>query len=862
MALPKGDLQVLVGVLGGANIDGQSGLLIKKQLTKIVGTLNSEKYVKQRGLKIGISEDGTREEIKKSIEDVLKTIETTDNFKLHITEIDAMAAIDKVKQELDAMLRTIKIDTGFEVSIGSDGLSSATKKVQGDAAKATLSLNEIEAKLKELGVTSKSITKTYEQMWNALGGDNAVGDNRKALDEMRAAFIAFETARNNLDSKKAFATEDTVQEVYALGAIVQEQFKKIADSMNLQTVPILPDVEARIKELEVPAKHITKVYGQMWEALGGDNAEGENRVAIDRLKQDYIELMSLIDRVKNNPIGASENDFQDIYYLSASIQEQFKGIRDSMAQANAPVAPVLEDIDAQLKMIDISAKGADAVFKKLNTTLSQNSQWDGAAEQLKSLKDAYVALIGAINKAKADPSAVTADMVKGIEDAFDNFNRTKTNSEHLVTVNTADAEAKLKVLTLACKDAEASLKKVRKALEKNPEAESAVGDISALEAAYKRLSAAIRKIAADPTKATTAMYDEANAARTAFVNEATRMTSLIDGLEHGQERLNGVAKSVKDYEAILSAAKNNLGSATELLGTAEIEKYEKALTRLTTELKNAEGIDLTADPEAFLGILERIKAEMAIIDPMYKKAKIVNDVLRQENTLRTQAINLLKQYNRFMEANPAAKGTTQFQEMEGIVDTLRRVRDGAEEIDNVKLSSLRAQFAGLEQDLRDAGRVGESFGDTLKRQIKGLVQLLGPASIVDELVDQVREMVNVVKEIDAAMTELKKVTDESEITYAEYLDDAVVRAKELGASVADTVNASADFARLGYSLKDAASLADSALVYKNVGDGITDVTAASESIISTMRAFKVEAENAMFIVDKFNEVGRRICPAA
>ena len=44
-------------------------------------------------------------------------------------------------------------------------------------------------------------------------------------------------------------------------------------------------------------------------------------------------------------------------------------------------------------------------------------------------------------------------------------------------------------------------------------------------------------------------------------------------------------------------------------------------------------------------------------------------------------------------------------------------------------------------------------------------------------------------------------------------------------------------------------------MYKNVGDGIEDVSQASESIISTMKAFGIEAENAISIVDKFNEVG-------
>ena len=39
------------------------------------------------------------------------------------------------------------------------------------------------------------------------------------------------------------------------------------------------------------------------------------------------------------------------------------------------------------------------------------------------------------------------------------------------------------------------------------------------------------------------------------------------------------------------------------------------------------------------------------------------------------------------------------------------------------------------------------------------------------------------------------------------------------------------------------------------GDGIEDISEASESIIATMQAFGISASDAMSIVDKFNEVG-------
>lgn len=54
-----------------------------------------------------------------------------------------------------------------------------------------------------------------------------------------------------------------------------------------------------------------------------------------------------------------------------------------------------------------------------------------------------------------------------------------------------------------------------------------------------------------------------------------------------------------------------------------------------------------------------------------------------------------------------------------------------------------------------------------------------------------------VKEIDTAMTELKKVSDASPTEITAYFDDAIVSAKELGSSVNEMISATADWQRMG-----------------------------------------------------------------
>lgn len=124
-----------------------------------------------------------------------------------------------------------------------------------------------------------------------------------------------------------------------------------------------------------------------------------------------------------------------------------------------------------------------------------------------------------------------------------------------------------------------------------------------------------------------------------------------------------------------------------------------------------------------------------------------------------------------------------------------------------------------------------------------------------DIIRYLRQGFNEVLQIDTAMTELKKVTDETAVAYDNFAKSAYASSKKIGSTMKEFIQASADFARLGYSIDEASQLAEAANVYKNVGDGIDDVAQASESIISTMKAFNIEATDSMGIVDRFNEIG-------
>lgn len=149
----------------------------------------------------------------------------------------------------------------------------------------------------------------------------------------------------------------------------------------------------------------------------------------------------------------------------------------------------------------------------------------------------------------------------------------------------------------------------------------------------------------------------------------------------------------------------------------------------------------------------------------------------------------------------------------------------------------------------------QSFMKALKGDAKGLFSaFIGGMSTMYAVGRYLKEGIQYVHELDKALTELKKVTDETEETYDKFLETAGKTSTRIGSTLSNMTSATAEFAKLGYDINTAAAMAESALVYTNVGDNV-DVETGSQSIISTMKAFGIEANNTMSIVDKFNEIG-------
>ena len=155
--------------------------------------------------------------------------------------------------------------------------------------------------------------------------------------------------------------------------------------------------------------------------------------------------------------------------------------------------------------------------------------------------------------------------------------------------------------------------------------------------------------------------------------------------------------------------------------------------------------------------------------------------------------------------------------------------------------------------MRGLNRLGASLKDQMTQAAQSFTQWLSVSSAVMLVLNQLRKMPQEVYAIDTAMTELAKVSDTTTKRLSQSLEKSVETAKKYASTIDDVVSATADWSRLGYNIEDAERLAEIATIYKNVGDGI-DISTANESLVSTLQGFKINAEEALHIIDAFNEV--------
>lgn len=200
-----------------------------------------------------------------------------------------------------------------------------------------------------------------------------------------------------------------------------------------------------------------------------------------------------------------------------------------------------------------------------------------------------------------------------------------------------------------------------------------------------------------------------------------------------------------------------------------------------------------------------------------------------------------------------------FTEKNGIVSLKGTFKDSAGEAQtlSVQLNTLNGQIKNLGTSVKPVESGLSKFFSGWKEKMVNLAQYLTSFQAMNQVWNTFKQGLEIVKEFDTALTEMRKVSDEPISKLKEFQKESFDMAKSVGTTALQIQNSTADFQRLGESFSDAKQSAVNANKLLNVSefDNIDDATSA---LISMKAAYSEVAETDL--VDKVNQVGEMIMP--
>lgn len=176
-------------------------------------------------------------------------------------------------------------------------------------------------------------------------------------------------------------------------------------------------------------------------------------------------------------------------------------------------------------------------------------------------------------------------------------------------------------------------------------------------------------------------------------------------------------------------------------------------------------------------------------------------------------------------------------------------------VDKSELNKLANSFKLVDQAATAAGVKGKTFRDSLKGAIASISRYISASTLIYSAIRAIRSGITDIVELDTALVDLRKTTDATEAELKEFYYTANDTAKQLGVTTKEVISAAAEWSRLGYSIKDAETMAKTSSIFASISPGV-DIEKATDGLVSAMKAFNIEADDALDgVASKINAIG-------
>lgn len=364
--------------------------------------------------------------------------------------------------------------------------------------------------------------------------------------------------------------------------------------------------------------------------------------------------------------------------------------------------------------------------------------------------------------------------------------------------------------------------------------------------------------------------------------------------------INKTKDAVKDLNSELTRMSSKNLSSTSIIadknGLSEINKYKDGIAQTTSEvIKNGqvtkqvitENISqfnnlknqlqnklLTAKSNNLIDstVIDKLQAKLNSLDTNSSVIKVKelqtainnlgsNDsgIVRLQNSitkLQERIANIKKNKIDVIDTSEINELKMAESEVTNLKNMLSQLKAG-DVIDGKKITSSINQATNSVRTLESEFRNVNTTASGLATTMKSIFSYAIGGSVIYAAMNSIREAVNITIELNSAMTNLKKVTDETSETYTSFLNNMHNVALELGTQSNAMVDATTNWAKTGKNLQEAAELAENTVLLTKVGD-VDNVDTAQTYMLPALQAFNIEAEKSITLIDKYNNISNNM----
>lgn len=608
--------------------------------------------------------------------------------------------------------------------------------------------------------------------------------------------------------------EDTEQEL-KLQKMQEEHLRNINELTSKQ---VDADNKQRLKEEAATVKELVELYQQLGQAKAMADAESDTV-----LKQPFVDRANQIQ---------GEIDTKESTIDRSKYSQQFSGAQEESYRKQI----VEELIDLYTKLGDTEAKedrmsSGDATAKQYQDEMDALYEKIDATRKLIDINEEFENQFSAARKAANDAVVSKADKT----DAASDDKKFEKLAKLYEKLGKLQAQADATGNAVKQEDARQLDEAIKKEKEQLALSEAQTEELQRRLEISKQNEALRQGSVEAQNKFEKQIKDSRNKARLNSINSVNR--NAQDALNEAA-MIEGLSPESIDRMKLLSA---------------EMDKLQKKYAEI--EAKGGVVSDKDQkDVVAQIGNVKRLSSDVG--DLVAEYARLSGDNAKEIGTFDGQLSGAsLDEYKRQLTeaVMTATNGKAQIKGFDNATKTLSyTVKTGSNEFTNYT-AAVRGSDNAL-VSLQGETKRTETFMESLTRKTKEISTYLISSISLYDIINRFKQGVQYVREIDSALTELKKVTDETEETYERFLDTASKTASKVGSTIKDVVSSTADFARLGYSMQEAAQMAESAQILLNVSE-FEDIGTATDTLVSAIQAFSYTADESLHVVDILNKIG-------